>query len=495
MNSDPSAPTAPHVAPPAPAAEEDGHNQAMTPAEARGWKTPKSVLVVGFAVTGRAVAARLRALGCPVTAIDDQPPPGSQAVAEGLGALFVGGPSAAQAARLAAASDLVVVSPGVPPSHPAIAAAHRDALVSEIELAWRLSDAPIAAVTGTNGKTTVTTWLAEMLRASGIDALAAGNIGTPLIEAVPGPGIAKGTRREPPAVVLAEVSSFQLSLTRHFRPCVAVFLNFAEDHLDWHVTMDEYAAAKSKIFANQTADDIAIANADDETVLWAARAGRARVVTFGVEQGDYHQEGDRLVTPDGETIVTIGEMARALPHDRENTLAAAAAALALGATVAGCHRAAKGFRGLAHRVELIAEVAGVRWYDDSKATTPSAVCAALDGFDSVVLIAGGRNKGLDLSAISAHARSVAPRLWMRGVVAIGEAAPDVVDAFTGLAPVREATSMRAAVEAAGVMSRPGDVVLLSPGCASFDWYSSYAERGDEFAGIVRELARTDRSKS
>jgi UDP-N-acetylmuramoylalanine--D-glutamate ligase len=150
--------------------------------------------------------------------------------------------------------------------------------------------------------------------------------------------------------------------------------------------------------------------------------------------------------------------------------------------------------GLPHRVELVAEVGGVGWFDDSKATTPSAVCAALEGFSSVVLIAGGRNKGLDLSTIAAHARSAAPRLSIRGVVAIGEAAGEVVDAFAGLAPVAEAPTMAAAVEAAASMSRPGDVVLLSPGCASFDWYVSYAARGDEFAAIVRELADREQSQ-
>jgi UDP-N-acetylmuramoylalanine--D-glutamate ligase len=478
----------------APGRASGGRRQPMAGAAARGWKTPESVLVVGFAVTGRAVTARLRSLGCAVTAIDDRPPSRSQAVAASLGASFVGAPTADEAARLAAASDLVVVSPGVPASHPAIAAARRDALVSEIELAWQLSDAPIAAVTGTNGKTTVTTWLAEMLQASGVDAVAAGNIGTPLIEAVPGPGLDESTRRHPPAVVLAEVSSFQLSLTRRFRPTVAVYLNLAADHLDWHSTMEDYAAAKAKIFANQTADDVAVANACDAAVMRAAGAGRARVVTFGLGQGDYHQEGERLVTPAGETIVTVGEMARTYPHDRANTLAAAAAAMALGATVEGCHRAATSLKGLAHRLELVAEVGAVRFYDDSKATTPSAVCAALDGFSSVVLIAGGRNKGLDLSTIAAHARSLAPRLSLRGVVAIGEASRDVIDAFAALAPVCEAASMGAAVQAAAGMARAGDAVLLSPGCASFDWYGSYAERGDEFAAVVRELASRERPK-
>jgi UDP-N-acetylmuramoylalanine--D-glutamate ligase len=148
---------------------------------------------------------------------------------------------------------------------------------------------------------------------------------------------------------------------------------------------------------------------------------------------------------------------------------------------------------LAHRVELIAEVGGVGWYDDSKATTPSAVCAALEGFTSVVLIAGGRNKGLHLSTIAAHARSAAPRLSVRGVVAIGEAAGEIGAAFAGLAPVVEAPTMNAAVAAAAEMSRPGDAVLLSPGCASFDWYASYAARGDEFAAIVLQLASKERS--
>jgi UDP-N-acetylmuramoylalanine--D-glutamate ligase len=221
-----------------------------------------------------------------------------------------------------------------------------------------------------------------------------------------------------------------------------------------------------------------VANAADGAVMAAARTVRSRVVTFGTG-GDYTVAGGMLVAPGGEAVVPVDALPRRLPHDLDNALAATAAALACGATTAGCRQALVSFEGLPHRVAPVAEAGGVRWYDDSKATTPASVLAALRGFDSVVLIAGGRNKGLDLGVLAQEAARV------RAVVATGEAAPEIVAAFSGLRPVTVAPSMDAAVAAALAAVRPGDAVLLSPGCASFDWYSSYAERGDDFARAVR----------
>ncbi|HEV2361086.1 MAG TPA: UDP-N-acetylmuramoyl-L-alanine--D-glutamate ligase, partial [Acidimicrobiales bacterium] len=340
----------------------------------RGWRPPAKVLVVGYRATGRAVAERLAPFGCQLTAIDDSPPGGSAEAAAALGVRLLAGPPADEIAREAAASDLVVVSPGIPPGHPAIVGAQPGTVAAEVEIGWLLSAAPIVAVTGTNGKTTVTALVAEMLSASGVDTIAAGNIGTPLIEAAP---------EEPGAVVVAEVSSFQLALTRYFRPAVAVHLNLHPDHLDWHGSLDAYGEAKARIFANQTEDDLAVVNGSDDAVLEAARAGRARVVEFALAGDGYHVDGGSLVTPDGSEIVRAAELRRSLPHDLLNTLAAAAAALGAGATLEGCRAAASRFQVLPHRVELVASADGVDWYDDSKATTPSAVNAALDAFASV----------------------------------------------------------------------------------------------------------------
>ncbi|MBO0714878.1 MAG: UDP-N-acetylmuramoyl-L-alanine--D-glutamate ligase, partial [Acidimicrobiales bacterium] len=370
--------------------------------------------------------------------------------------------------------EAVVVSPGVPIQHPVFRMGRP--VLSEVELAGRLTTAPMVAVTGTNGKTTVTTLVARMLEASGRQALAAGNIGLPLLDAV----------SLPAEVLVVEVSSFQLALTEQFRPHVAVWLNLAPDHLDWHPSFEHYAAAKAKIFANQGPGDVAIANAEDPAVLAAATSAAGRLVTFGLDAGDFRMRGEQLVAPGGETIIGSRDLPRSLPHDRANALAAAAAALSAGADIGACRSVLACFEGLPHRVQLVGEAGGIRFYDDSKATTPASVLAALSGFESVVLIAGGRNKGLDLSALGDG------RGRLRAVVAMGEAADEISAAFAGrpAVPVIRASSMADAVQAAAGAAEQGDAVLLSPGCTSFDWYGSYAERGEDFTRLVKELAGT-----
>jgi UDP-N-acetylmuramoylalanine--D-glutamate ligase len=280
-------------------------------------------------------------------------------------------------------------------------------------------------------------------------------------------------------VIVVEVSSFQLAFTEHFRPRVAVWLNVAENHLDWHPTVAHYIESKSRVWANQRDRDVAVANAEDPVVMAAASSAPGPVITFGQTEGSYRVENRALVAPTGERIVGVDELPRAFPHDLVNALAACAAALPGGATLQGCRLALRRFAGLPHRLELVGESGGVRYLDDSKATTPAAVLAALSGLDSVVLIAGGRNKGLQLSSLREGADRV------RAVVAIGEAVPQVEAAFAEALPVVTATSMDEAVALASDLARPGDAVLLSPGCASFDWYASYAERGDDFARAVR----------
>ncbi|HUZ20844.1 MAG TPA: UDP-N-acetylmuramoyl-L-alanine--D-glutamate ligase [Acidimicrobiales bacterium] len=448
----------------------------LAPRKAPGLEIPQRALVVGFARTGQAVARVLGELGVSVVALDDHPPVGASARAGALGVELVERPSPELVGRLGADAELVVVSPGVPPGHPVFAATGPVRPVSEIELAYRLAEVPIVAVTGTNGKTTVASLVAEMLVASGVSAAAAGNIGYPLVEAVRRPGL---------EVVVAEVSSFQLALIETFRPSVATWLNLAEDHLDWHGDLDHYVRSKARIWANQEADDVAVANAEDPVVAEAARAARGRVLTFGLAVGDYRRDGGRLVGPDGRELVSIAELSRDLPHDVTNALAALATAVAAGATADGCTTALRNAKPLAHRVELVGRVGDVAYYDDSKATTPSAVAAALAGFEAVVLIAGGRNKGLDLGALRRGAEAGGARR-VRAVVAIGEAAAEVAAAFDGYTVVG-ADSMQAAAAEAQRLARPGDAVLLSPGCASFDWYASYEERGQDFVRAVRRL--------
>ncbi|MGH9293400.1 MAG: UDP-N-acetylmuramoyl-L-alanine--D-glutamate ligase, partial [Acidimicrobiales bacterium] len=332
---------------------------------------------------------------------------------------------------------------------------------------------------------------------SGTAAVAAGNIGRPLVEVASqalasqarGPR-ALGAEAAVPGVAVAEVSSFQLAWTRWFHPTVACWLNFAPDHLDWHADLGDYAAAKERIWRRQHQGDLAVANAEDPVVAKASAGAGGSVVTFGLRVGDYREEGGFLIVPGGEAVVAVAELPRRLPHDRANALAAAACALGAGGNITGCRAAVLAGVSLRHRIELVGTYLGVSYYDDSKATTPSAVCAALSGFESVVLVAGGRNKGLDLASIPAfladeqHAGSGPGTARLRAVVALGEAAADVASAFAPIAPVMRVLSMDEAVAAAASVAGPGDAVLLSPGCASFDAYASYAERGDDFARAV-----------
>ena len=426
------------------------------------------------------MARALNERGYEVSVVDDTPSAAvraRRAELAPLGVDVITKPDASTLAVLVHDADLVVPSPGVPPRHPVFTIA-RDRgvpLVGEVELASRWAGQPIVAITGTNGKTTVTGLVTDMLVASGTAAVAAGNIGVPLAEAAAGPA----------DILVVEVSSFQLELTEQFHPSVAVWLNLAPDHLDWHSDLDSYARAKARIWARQEGDDTAVVNADDEAVQRWASAAPARVVSFGLGEADFFVEGGRLRTADGTEIVDVSALQRSLPHDIENALAASAAALAAGADLEGVRSALHQWRGFPHRVALVGDAGGVQWYDDSKATNPHAALAALRGFGSVVLIAGGRNKGLDLSVL-AHAAD-----RVRAVVAIGEAAPEVENAFAGVRPVTVVSSMDDAVRAAAAYAEPGDAVLLSPGCASFDWYQSYGERGDDFARAVGQLLEED----
>jgi UDP-N-acetylmuramoylalanine--D-glutamate ligase len=451
-------------------------------------------VVIGLAVTGDALVRHLTRRGDAVIVIEDTPGTGPEYAARvqharAAGADVVERPGAARAGSLAAVADLVVPSPGVPERHAAIAAARRARVPvrSEVDLAAELANRDggpvLAAVTGTNAKTTVTTLTAAMLTKAGVKAVAAGNIGRPLLEAV----------EDDIAVVVAEVSSFQLNFTTDaFRPRASALLNLGADHLDWHRTFDAYARAKSNVFVHQTGDDLLVFNADDPVVAGLAAEARGRRVPFSVAPGaasGYRvldtAAGQVLVTSDDEEIVALEALPRRTPPDVANALAASAMAIDLGADLVSVRDTLSAFGGLAHRMQLVTERNGVRYVDDSKATNVHATIAAVGGLERVVLLAGGRNKGLDLSEL----RTLAPRL--RAVVAIGEAADEVAEAFSGATPVVVAQSMRDAVRTAHDLAERGDTVLLSPACASFDWYPSYSARGDDFAREVRELVEVE----
>jgi UDP-N-acetylmuramoylalanine--D-glutamate ligase len=448
------------------------------------------VLVIGLAVTGDAIARYLAARGDAVTVLEDSPSTGHEAVSRragvaALGVRVIEQASPAVAAALAESVELVVPSPGVRDRHAAIVAARQAGIAvrSEVDLAAEVGGPTLVAVTGTNGKTTVTTLTAAMLDATGLRALAAGNIGLPLVDAI----------RDDVDVVVAEVSSFQLANTIVFRPRAAALLNLGADHLDWHRTFESYAQAKARIFANQRDDDLLVFNADDPVVAGLAASAPARTVPFSVTPGaasGYRvvetASGRLLVDPGGMELALVEELPRRAAADLANALAAAALALDAGASVDAVRSTLRAFEGLAHRLRVVGEHRGVRWIDDSKATNPHATVAAVRGLERVVLVAGGRNKGLDLAAL----RVTAPNL--RAVVAIGEAADEVADAFAGAVPVARGTTMDEAVRVAAALAQPGDTVLLSPACASFDWYRSYGERGDDFARAVRELVEAER---
>jgi UDP-N-acetylmuramoylalanine--D-glutamate ligase len=434
----------------------------------------KSVLVVGLGVSGHAAARVLLDKGARVTVTEAGSSPAIEARASSLrslGARVETGGHDVDGIEV----DLVVASPGIPPTAPVMAAlrAARVRIISEVELAYSLARCDFLAVTGTNGKTTTTSLLARILAEAGIDSLAAGNIGAPVVEAVNKVG-------EGGAIAL-EVSSFQLADIDRFSPRVAVLLNLAEDHMDWHGGWDAYVAAKARITENQSSDDFFVANADDAAVMGVADSSPARVVCFStlraVEDG-IGVGGRGEIVYRGSPLLSAGDISLSGRGGLEDALAASVAALEYGVDPGAVARALKSFDPLAHRLQDIARFRGITFIDDSKATNPHAVLAAVQGMHDVVLIAGGRSKGIDLSPL----RDAVPAV--SAVVTLGEAADDLQAIFESVVPVSRAGSMSDAVQRAVELALPGGSVLLSPGCASLDMYSSYVERGEDFRRAV-----------
>jgi len=438
-------------------------------------KALKTVGVWGLGITGRAVAQALLARDIAVVAFDDAPSASVRDWAASSGTT-VHSPAADEIAPLLAGLDAIVPAPGLPEAHPLFAAAGAAgmSILSEFDLAQRWDDRPIVAVTATDGKTTVVTMVEQMLVASGRNALAVGNTDIPLVQAIDDADL---------DLFVVEASSFRLGHSERFAPDVAAWLNFGPDHLDNHASLDRYEECKGLLWAHLDEGSTAVANRNDQVVMrHAARLPKhVQLETFGDDADGTHGVRDGSLFWHGEPLVEQVALSRGLPHDVLNTLAAGAVALAAGATRPAVADVARTFVGLPHRVEIVAELDGVRFVNDSKATTPHATEAALGGFDSVVLIAGGRNKGLDLSGIAAFA----PRI--RHVVAIGDDAQVIVDAFEGRANTSTASSMEDAIRDAATVAERGDTVLLSPACASYDWYGSYRERGDHFRTIVHDL--------
>jgi UDP-N-acetylmuramoylalanine--D-glutamate ligase len=433
------------------------------------------VLVLGLGISGRSAASFCASQGAEVVAVDERP--ASQL--EDLGGL----PSRVTL-RLgepfpdAANFDLVVPSPGVPRER--YQACARRAW-GDVELAFHALTVPVVAVTGTNGKSTTVCLLAGMLRAAGLRALAAGNLGVPALSLV----------GQPIDVAVLEVSSFQLETTDAFRPRVSVLLNLSEDHLDRHGSLQDYTAAKRRIFTRQEADDVAVLNGDDPRVTALQEGIRAEIRHFRrftpSERGAWWDGGAIVLRDGGEDVrLNLEGVQPRGGHQRENALAALLAATAAGADPSKAVRALASFKGLPHRGELVRRIGTVEWINDSKATNPGAALAALTGQDApVIWIAGGRDKGLSFEALATGAQG-----RLRSALLIGEAAEKIAGALTGRVAFELVETLEAAVHRAHALARPGDVVVLAPACASFDQFSGFEDRGHQFIGFVRALPET-----
>ena len=440
----------------------------------------------GLGVAGMAVASALHKRGETVILADDEFTKEHGDFARTLNCEFVDMTDEKMIVNILQRINRLAPAPGISESHHVITAARQMGLTiaSELELAYNFEEQrnggprPMLGITGTDGKTTTTLMTAAMLHAAGHKSMAVGNTDTPLIAAL-------DTDTQ---VFAVECSSFRLANCQHFRTRASVWLNIAPDHLDWHTSMESYSLAKAQLWAHTRAGDVAVAPADDARILQIAQQSTARTVTFGSVQGDYHAQDGRLNSPHG-AIMNISDMKRAMPHDITNALAAAAISIESG-LVEPSHvaKALAEFDNAPHRIEYVETIDGVKWFNDSKATSPHASAVAINSFQNIVLIAGGRNKGLDLSELADQPKR------MKAVVAIGDDAPEIEKAFDGVCRVVRGGSMQEAVQLARTLAVSGDVVLLSPACTSYDWYNNYMERGEDFMQCVRNEAKLNRQQ-
>jgi len=439
--------------------------------------TGKSVLVIGWGVTGRALAAFLAPRAARVTVAEQRMDADHAGLPAGA-ILRVGREELAWLEGI----DLVVPSPGVPRVNPLLRAASERGVpvIGEIELAAQMGAPVTVAVTGTNGKSTVTTMLAAIFAADGRKTFVGGNLGTPLITAV-------GQDYDSSVV---EVSSFQLEWTQTLRPRVGVYLNLSEDHLDRYRDLAEYGSFKARLFQFQHAEDWAVLNRDDPRVWALAHRVRARVVSFGLgapAEGTaavWPQEGALRYALEGRHGVIPWDRRR-LPgrHNLANALAAAAAALAAGIEPDAIARGLAGFKGLAHRVELVHEKNGVRFVDDSKGTNVGAVLEALEAVEPpIILLAGGVDKGGDYGPLRAPLQA-----RVKALIVFGAAREAMDAALSGATRIEVRSNLEQALQCAWSLAERGDTILLSPACSSFDQFSNYAERGRRFKELARAL--------
>ncbi|MGA1874625.1 MAG: UDP-N-acetylmuramoyl-L-alanine--D-glutamate ligase [bacterium] len=451
----------------------------------------KKILIVGLGKTGIALARLMAQEGALVTVNDIQTEGELDRALKELGDIPYRSALGEHKVEIFLDQDLILASPGVPLHQKAFEAARQRGIPisNDLELAYSLTSAPFIAVSGTNGKTTTTTLIGDIFRQAGRRIILGGNIGFPL-----SPLVCEQPEAE---LVIAEVSSFQLELIQTFRPQVGIMLNITPDHLDRYPQWKDYLEAKARLFMNQTPRDFAIINAQDEATpqLSAMRGGHGNVLFFRadgpVEEGIMIQERDVVVRLNGreECMCSLDGVSLAGEHNRQNILAAVLAARLSGIDRDVIQRAIEDFKGLSHRLEFVAEVNGVRFIDDSKGTNVDAVVKAIQGLSGPIwLILGGRDKGNDYGPLIS---SVKERV--KGILAIGESKGKVDQVFRETVPVYCMDSLEEAVRSGFHLASPGDVILLSPACASFDMFDSYAHRGQVFQHIVREMAHVSKN--
>jgi UDP-N-acetylmuramoylalanine--D-glutamate ligase len=443
----------------------------------------KRVLVVGLGKSGVASALFLKARGARVTVSDTKP---QEQLGREIPLLLDHGiavETGGHGDRTFQGQDLIVVSPGVPSDTPVLVQARvlGENVIGEIELAAQFLPGRIVAVTGSNGKTTTTTLTGEIVAAGGFQTLVGGNIGTPAISLV--------EHATPETVVVLEVSSFQLETIQTFRPKIAVVLNVTPDHLDRHHSFSAYVDAKARIFENQQADDFAILNADDPTCAEMAARTKAQVLWFSrkqeVKQGAYLESGRIFFrsSSNPQEIMLDSEIPLKGAHNVENVLAGVCAGALLGCEPKSIRQAVINFKAVEHRLEYVATIRGVEYYNDSKATNVDATIKALESFPANIhLILGGKDKGSDYTVLNALLRERVKRVYT-----IGAAAKKIEAQIEGAAEIVQAGTLESAVKRAAAVAQEGDIVLLAPACASFDQFHNYEHRGATFKDIVRSL--------
>lgn len=449
----------------------------------------KNVLVLGAAVTGVPTAIELYNMGYNVTLNDKKPLSELEESIHELDNMSIEIITGSHPIELAGSCDFIIISPGVPTDIPLVLEAkklHKE-VMSEIEFAYRMIKAPVAAITGTNGKTTTTALLGEIMKESGRKTFITGNIGSPMIREV--------RNASPKDVFVLEASSFQLETTVSFRPKVSAILNITPDHLNRHKTMENYINAKSKVFINQQQEDYTVLNWDDMETRKLASLTKSKVLYFSrkeiLPEGAYVENGLLTLQLNGkkERVIDIEEIFIPGRHNLENALAASLMAYCMGVGTEAIKKILKEFKGVEHRIEYVCEVDGVVYYNDSKGTNPDSSIKALDTMTRpTILIAGGMDKGTDFDEFASYFNEK-----VKALVLLGETAKKIEDAAhkAGFHNICHVSDLEEAVLKSSELASEGDCVLLSPACASWDMFKSYEQRGRLFKSFVRRLRGAD----